>query len=331
MELGDKRVLVTGAGGFIGSHLTEKLVELGADVRAFVRYTSDGRLGNIEEFSNETLKKIELVRGDLKNPDGVERAVADMDVVFHLAASISIPYSYVDPRTFVETNVTGTLNVLKAAQEFGMEKIIITSTSEVYGTALYTPIDEKHPLQPQSPYAASKVGADKLAESFYKAYDLPVTIIRPFNAFGPRQSIRAVIPTIIAQALTKDKIKLGSLSPKRDFTYVRDTADSFIKIAESDASTGEVVNVGSGQAVSIRDVVRVVGDILGEDLESKVETEEKRVRPEKSEVMLLLCDNSKARDLLSWQPKVSLEQGLRETVDYIRQNISKYRVGEYGI
>jgi len=331
MDLQGKKVLVTGASGFIGSHLTEKLVELGADTSVFLRYTSDGRIGNLKYLPADVLKSTRVFRGDLKSADGVYRAAKGADVIFHLGASISIPYSYIDPRDFIDTNVTGTLNVLRATQECDVKKVITTSTSEVYGTAVYTPIDEKHPLQPQSPYAASKVGSDKLAESFYKSFDLPVAIIRPFNTYGPRQSARAVIPTIITQALISDKIKIGSLSPERDFTYVGDSVNGFVQIAESENSTGEVINIGSGESMSIGNLIKIIGSILGRDLESIVEIDEERIRPEKSEVMLLLCDNSKAKRLLGWEPKISLEEGLRRTIEYIRQNIDDYQIGEYQV
>lgn len=324
MKLINKKVLVTGAGGFIGSHLTERLVELGSKVRTFVRYTSNGRLENIEEFPRKVLDKIEIFKGDLKSPDSVERAVEGINVIFHLGAIISIPYSYEDPRDFIETNIVGTLNILGAARKYDVNKVVITSTSEVYGTARYTPIDENHPLQPQSPYAASKVGADKLSESFYKSFDLPVAIIRPFNTYGPRQSMRAVIPTIITQALIKDKIKLGSLTPKRDFTYVEDIVQGYIKIAKSNSSIGKIINIGSGKAYSVKDIVKTIGQILNKNLESKIEIEEERIRPGKSEVMLLLCDNTKAKKLLRWEPKVSLEEGLKKTIEYIEKHPNKY-------
>ena len=266
MDLEGKKLLITGASGFIGSHLTEELVNLGYDVRVFVRYTSDGNLGELSHLSTDLLKKIEIVRGDLKNYDSVLRAVKDVDVIFHLGALISIPYSYLDPRDFVETNITGTLNILNAAKNFNTKKIIITSTSETYGTAIYTPMDENHPLQAQSPYSASKISADKLAESFFKSFDLPVAIIRPFNTYGPRQSMRAVLPAIIYQALTKDKLKLGSLTPQRDLTFVRDTVLAFIKIAESEKSVGEIINIGNGKTISIQELVEKVGIMLDKKL-----------------------------------------------------------------
>jgi len=324
MELVDKKVLVTGASGFIGSHLTEELAKMGCRVRAFIKYKSSGDLGNLEELSPGLLEKIEIIRGDLKNPDSVKRAVKNIDVVFHLGALISIPYSYVDPREFVETNVTGTLNILKACQEENVKKIIITSTSEVYGTGKYTPIDEKHPLQAQSPYSASKMSADKLAESFYNTYNLPVTIIRPFNSYGPRQSRRAVIPTIIYQALTSKELSLGSLEPKRDFTYVKDTVQGFIKVAESDNSIGEIFNISSGKTISIRELVETIGKIIGKELIPN--KDQKKIRPEKSEVMILLGDNRKAKEIIKWEPKYSLEEGLKEVVKYIKQNLNSYKL-----
>lgn len=324
MRLDNKKILITGAGGFIGSHLTEELVNKGYNIRAFVRYTSDGRTGYIEEFPREKQKKIEIFRGDLKNSESVRRAVKGIDVIFHLGASISIPYSYEDPRDFVETNVVGTLNILESSRKEKISKIVITSSSEVYGTAKYEPIDENHPLQSQSPYSATKISADKISESFYKSFDLPVSIIRPFNTYGPRQSTRAVIPAIITQALTKKKIKLGSLTPKRDFTYVEDTVRGYIKIMESDNSVGEIINIGSGETFSIRDIVKKVGRLLNKNLESIVEIEKERIRPEESEVMLLLCDNAKAKRLLGWKPEINLEDGLKKTIEYIEKNLDKY-------
>ncbi len=322
MDLEGKKLLITGASGFIGSHLTEELVNLGYDVRVFVRYTSDGNLGDLHHLSTDLLKKIEIVRGDLKNYDSVLRAVKDVDVIFHLGALISIPYSYLDPRDFVETNITGTLNILNAAKNFNTKKIIITSTSETYGTATYTPMDEDHPLQAQSPYSASKISADKLAESFYKSFDLPVAIIRPFNTYGPRQSMRAVLPTIIYHALAKDKLKLGSLSPQRDLTFVKDTVLGFIKIAESEKSVGEIINIGSGRTISIGELVGKVSKILNKEL--IVEEVKEKIRPEKSEVDILLCNNEKAKNLVGWEPIVSLDEGITEVISYVRENLDRY-------
>ena len=328
MEIKGKKVLVTGAGGFIGSHLVEKLVEIGAHVRAFVMYTSTGTLENLDVIPREVLSKIEIVYGDLRSIESVRKAVKGCEVIFHLGALISIAYSYHDPLDFVQTNVLGTFNILQASKEFEIKKIIITSTSEVYGTALFSPINEEHPLQAQSPYSATKISADKLAESFYKSYNTPVAIIRPFNTYGPRQSIRAVIPTIIYQTITQDKIKIGSLAPKRDFTFVKDTVEGFIKVAESENSIGETINIGSGKTISIGDLANTIQKILGKSL--IIETDEKKVRPDKSEVNLLLCDNSKAKKLIGWEPKVSLEEGLEECISYVKNNLNKYKF-ELGI
>ncbi len=331
MELKGKRVLVTGAGGFIGSHLTERLVKEGAQVRALVNYNSRNYFGKLEEVSKKIRMQIEIVDRDFKYPDSVKEVTKGMDFIFHLGARISIPHSYVAPRDHIQTNILGTLNFLQAACEHGTEKIITTSTSEVYGTAEYKPIDEKHPIKAQSPYAASKASADLIARSFYLSYKLPVTIIRPFNTYGPRQSDRAVIPTIISQAIAGGKINLGSLEPKRDFTYIEDTVDAFIKTAKCDNSVGEIINIGSRTAVSIRDLMKTIGEVLGKDLESRVELKKERVRPESSEVWLLLCDNSKAKELLGWQPKTSLKEGLEKVVEYIRANIDKFHPGEYNL
>jgi len=316
-------ILVTGAGGFIGSHLVERLVELGSKVKAFVRYTSDGNIKNLKELPKDTLNKIEIIRGDLKNYDSVKRATEGVDIIFHLGALISIPHSYVDPRDFIETNIFGTLNVLQAAREYNIKKIILTSSSEVYGTAIYSPIDEKHPLQAQSPYSATKISADKIAESFYRTYNLPIAIIRPFNTYGPRQSMRAVIPTIIYQSLTTDKINLGSLAPKRDFNYIKDVVIGFIKVAESENSIGKTINISSGKAISIGELVEKIKSIINKEF--SIETKEERIRPEKSEVMLLLGNNSEAKKLLDWEPTYSLEKGLAEVVEYISKNLDKYK------
>jgi len=323
MELTGKKVLVTGAGGFIGSHLVEELVRKGANVSCFLKYDSKGGLGNLTKIPKEIFDKLEIIRDDLRDIESVKKAVENCDVIFHLGALISIPYSYENPRGYVETNIIGTLNILEAAKNNkNIKKIVITSTSEVYGTALYSPIDEKHPLQAQSPYAASKIASDKLAESFAKSFNLPITIIRPFNAYGPRQSIRAVIPTIIHQALISDRIKLGSLDPKRDFTFVEDTVKGFIKIAESENSIGEVINIGSGKAVSIGEVVETIKSILNKNFE--IETDPNKIRPEKSEVKLLICDNKKAKEIIGWEPNVSLKEGLNEVINYIRKNLYDY-------
>lgn len=313
-----KKVLVTGAGGFIGSHLTERLIDLGADVKCFVRYNSRNDWGLLEIIPQEKLDSLEIVSGDLKDFDAVKGAAKDVDVIFHLGSLISIPYSYNRPRDTIENNISSTLNILTAARDLGVEKIVHTSSSEVYGTALYVPIDEKHPLQGQSPYSASKIGADKIAESFYCAFDLPVAIIRPFNTYGPRQSARAIIPTIIAQAIEQEKIKLGSLFPTRDYTYVSDTVNGFIKVAESDNSIGEVINIGSNFEVSMGDLAQKISSLLNKKID--IVQDSSRVRPLKSEVKRLWCDNAKARRLLNWEPQVSLEEGLQKTIDWIAKN-----------
>ena len=329
MKWSDKTVLVTGAGGFIGSHLTERLVDLNANVKAFVRYNSRNSWGMLELLPREKLDQVEVVMGDIRDYDAVLKAMKDVDIVFHLASLIAIPYSYVHPREVVETNVLGTLNVLMAAKELGVDRFVHTSTSEVYGTAKYVPIDENHPLQGQSPYSASKIGADKLAESFYLSYDLPVCIIRPFNTYGPRQSARAVIPTIITQALTGDKVYLGNLHPTRDYTYVDDTVRAFIMIAECRKAIGEVINVGSNFEISIGDLARKIISLIGRDVEIVVDP--KRIRPSKSEVERLRCDYTKARKILGWEPKISLEEGLRRTIDWIREHIYLYKPYVYNI
>lgn len=331
MKLEDKKALVTGAGGFIGSYLTERLIKEGAKVRALVNYNSRKDLGKIEEIPKDVRKQIEIIDRDFRDSALAMKAAKGMDIIFHLGARISIPHSYDAPRDHIETNILGTLNFLEAALEYGTKKIITTSTSETYGTALTPLINENHPLQAQSPYAASKAGADILARSFYCSFKLPVAIVRPFNTYGPRQSDRAVIPAIISQAITGGKINLGSLEPKRDFTYVEDTVDAFIKTAECEHSVGEIINIGSGSAISIRDVVKTVGEILGEDLESRVEIKKERMRPEDSEVWLLLCDNSKAKKLLGWKPETEFKDGLKNVVEYIKENKDKYHPSEYMI
>jgi len=324
-----KRVLVTGAGGFIGSHLTETLVRMGARVRAFVRYNSRGAAGFLDQSPAEVLEELEIIGGDLRDPDAVRQAVAGVEVVFHLGALIAIPYSYLHPREVVETNVMGTLNVLMACRDHSVARLVHTSTSEVYGTALRVPIDEEHPLQGQSPYSASKIGADKLAESFYRSFDLPVVTIRPFNTYGPRQSARAVIPTIITQALTLDTLNLGSLETKRDFTYVSDTVNGFLRGAEAPGVEGETFNLGTRREVSIGELLEIIVRQIGRPV--RVDTDPERLRPEKSEVMRLLSDNSRAREVLGWQPEVSLEEGLSRTITWISEHLSEYRVGVYEV
>jgi len=324
-----KKVLVTGAGGFIGSHLVERLVDLEAKVRAFIRYNSRNDRGLIEILPLEVKEKIEVVMGDLRDTEALREAIKGIDIVFHLGALIAIPYSYIHPREVVETNIMGTLNILNTARDYKVEKIIHTSTSEVYGTAQYVPIDERHPLQGQSPYSASKIGADKIAESFYRAYDLPIATIRPFNTYGPRQSARAVIPTIITQALTQDKIFLGSLHPTRDLTYIEDTIDGFIKIAESNNSIGEVINIGSGFEISVGDLAKKIISLIGKNV--KIISVSERIRPLKSEVKRLIADNKKARELLNWKPKVSLDEGLIRTIKWFKKNIRRYKASIYNI
>lgn len=313
-----KKVLVTGAGGFIGSHLIERLIDLGADVKGFVRYNSRNDWGLLEIIPPQKLDSLQIVSGDLQDFDAVFSAVRDVDVIFHLGSLISIPYSYIRPRDTIENNILSTLNILTAARDLGVEKVVHTSSSEVYGTALYVPIDEKHPLQGQSPYSASKIGADKIAESFYCSFDLPVATIRPFNTYGPRQSARAIIPTIITQAIEQEKIKLGSLFPTRDYTFVKDTVNGFISTAESKSSIGEVINIGSNFEISMGDLAQRISSLLNKDIE--ITQDSSRVRPLKSEVKRLWCDNAKAKRLLGWEPQVSLDEGLKETIEWISEN-----------
>ena len=323
------RILVTGAGGFIGSHLVTKLTELGAKTYAFVRYNSRNDRGLLELLSKDIQDQIDVVLGDLRDPESVNSVAKNVQIIFHLGASIAIPYSYVNPRDAIETNVIGTLNILNSAREYEIERVIQTSSSEVYGTALYSPIDEKHPLQAQSPYAASKISADKLAESFFLSYNLPISILRPFNTYGPRQSARAVIPTIIIQALKSNSIHLGSLYPTRDFNYVDDTVDGFIKIAESSLTIGEVVNVGTGKEISIGELVDKIISLTGKKVE--VISENKRIRPPASEVGRLIADYSKAKRLMEWEPKVSLDEGLRRTIDWLSDFLDRYKANVYNI
>ena len=322
-----RKVLVTGAGGFIGSHLTERLAALGADVRAFVRYTSTGNWGWLDQ---STVKSdIEVVLGDVRDFFSVREAMRGREVVFHLAALIGIPYSYQAPQSYLQTNVEGTLNVLQAARELDTGRVICTSTSEVYGTAQYVPIDEKHPLQGQSPYSASKIAADMLAESYFRSFGTPVTIARPFNTYGPRQSARAVIPTIITQALTGQEIRLGSVSPTRDFNFVEDTVEGFIQGAATDRAIGEVINFGSGIEVSIQELLAQIEDLVGKRL--TLVGDSTRVRPENSEVERLCADASKAHELLGWSPRVQLRDGLRQTISWVEQNLQGYRASTYAV
>jgi NAD dependent epimerase/dehydratase len=324
-ELSGRRVLVTGAGGFIGSHLCERLTQLGADVRALHEYNSLGSWGWLDDSSSRG--DVDVLLGDIRDADCVDAAMADIEVVFHLAALIAIPHSYSAPRSYVDTNVLGTLNVLRAAQRRDVEMVVHTSTSEVYGTATRVPIDETHPLQGQSPYAATKIAADKMAEAFHLSYGLPVATIRPFNTYGPRQSARAIIPTIVTQVLTGSSVALGNLSPTRDFTYVTDTVDAFVRIAGCRAAIGKVLNIGFGEEISIEDLAGRIASVLGRP--SAIETDAHRIRPEGSEVERLCADATAARRLLGWEPIVSLDEGLAATSRWIADNLSRYRVGEY--
>ncbi len=323
-----KTVLVTGAGGFIGSHLVERLVADGHRVRVLVRYNGRDDRGHLESLPAEIQAAIEVERGDLKDPVAVRRAVAGREWVFHLGASIAIPYSYQNPYDVVQTNVLGTAHVLDACRDAaGVERIVLTSTSEVYGTAQRVPIDEEHPLQGQSPYAATKIAADALGESYFRAFGLPVTILRPFNTFGPRQSARAIIPTIISQALTRPVVRLGRLDPRRDLTFVKDTVSGFVAIAGCDAALGRAVNIGRGDDVSIGDLVALIGRRLGRELQ--VETEDRRIRPSASEVERLLAGTALAQSLWGWKPAYALEQGLDETIAWVEKNLHRFRVDAY--
>lgn len=336
MDLKNKKILVTGADGFIGSHLTEELVRQGHDVRAFVLYNSFNSWGWLDESDAEVQKSLDVFSGDIRDPHGVKQAMKGCDVVLHLAALIAIPYSYHSPDTYVDTNIKGTLNIVQAARELGVAKVVHTSTSEVYGTARFVPITEEHPLQGQSPYSASKIGADQIAMSFYTSFNTPVSIIRPFNTYGPRQSARAVIPTVITQiANGQKKIRLGSLHPTRDFNYVKDSVRGFIAVAVSDRSVGEVINIGSNFEISIGDTVRLISEIMGASIE--IETDEVRIRPDKSEVERLWADNAKAKKLVGWEPQYAgnegLRHGLQETVAWFRKpgNLKAYKAHLYNI
>lgn len=323
-----KRILVTGAGGFIGSHLAERLTELGARTRALVRYTSNGNWGWLD--SSPRKDDMEVVLGDIRDRDSVRQAMRDVDHVFHLAALIAIPYSYHAPDSYVQTNVVGTLNILQTARDAGVERVVHTSTSEVYGTARYVPIDEKHPLQGQSPYSASKIGADKMAEAFHLSFGLPVVTVRPFNTYGPRQSARAVIPTIITQCLAGQRaIRLGNLEPTRDLSHVADTVEGFLAAAASQQAIGAVLNLGSGKEISIGDLARRIAALTGSD--AAIECDEQRMRPISSEVERLLADNRQMFELTGWEPRISLDEGLRTTIDWFRKNMGRFRVGTYTV
>jgi NAD dependent epimerase/dehydratase len=327
LKIDGAKVLVTGAGGFIGSHLVEALVARGCRVTAMLHYDARSDQSNLELASDEARRAIEVVSGDVQDPYFTSAVVRGQDVVFHLAALIAIPFSYVAPASFVATNVSGTLNVLEACRAHGVARLVHTSTSETYGTAQYTPIDERHPLQGQSPYSASKIGADKLAESYHLSFGVPVSTIRPFNTYGPRQSARAVIPTIISQALASPVIRLGSLTPVRDLNFVLDTVAGFIAVAESDAAIGHVVNVGTGSAISIGDLVTLVLRLMG--VQREIATDEQRIRPEKSEVLTLLCDRRRAEALTGWKPRHTLEQGLAATIEFVRRHADRFRPHVY--
>ena len=323
MKIERKKTLVTGAGGFIGSHLVEALVRMGAKVSVFVRYNSRGDLGLLERLPGEIKQEIEVFAGDLKDPEALRQPARGCELVFHLGSLIAIPYSYINPMDFVQTNIVGTANLLNTCLGDNVEKIVHTSTSEVYGTAVYCPMDEKHPLQAQSPYSATKIAADKLTESYHRAFRLPVAIARPFNTYGPRQSARAIIPTIILQALNGDKVMLGSVHPTRDFTYVEDTVSGLIELAKSPDSIGEVINIGCGREISIGELAQVILSIIGKKAE--IFKEDRRVRPETSEVERLMCDNSKASKLLGWEPRTSLKEGLSRTIDWFKSHVGEYR------
>ncbi len=332
MDLTGKKILVTGADGFIGSHLTEKLVDDGYNVKAFVYYNSFNSWGWLDSLPADKLKKIDIFTGDIRDPNGVRIAIKGCDIVFHLAALIAIPFSYQSPDSYVDTNIKGTLNILQAAKDFEIKKVLVTSTSEVYGTAQYVPIDEKHPYQGQSPYSATKIGADRIAESFYKSFNLPVTIVRPFNTYGPRQSARAVIPTIITQLLSgKNEIKLGSLHPTRDLLYVKDTVNGFINIAESEQTAGEEINIATQSEISVGDLAQKIIDIINPS--AVIKSDDMRKRPDKSEVERLFGCNEKIKQMTQWNQKYELDAGLHETIAWFRdsENLKKYKSDIYNI
>lgn len=325
-----KKVLVTGADGFIGSHLTEELVRQGYNVRAFALYNSFNTWGWLDTLPKEIMDNVEIFTGDVRDPNGVRTASKGIDEIFHLAALIAIPFSYHSPDSYVDTNIKGTLNILQAARDFEIGRVLVTSTSEVYGTAQYVPIDEKHPYQGQSPYSATKIGADRLAESFYRSFNLPVSIVRPFNTYGPRQSARAVIPTIISQLLAgAEEIKLGSLTPTRDFNYVKDTVAGFLAIAKSEKTIGEEINIATQREISIGDLANEI--ILQINPNAKIVCDEQRLRPEKSEVNRLLGSNAKIKELTDWKQQYTFEEGITETIAWIREHMGVYKTGIYNI
>jgi NAD dependent epimerase/dehydratase len=330
MLLNNKNVLITGAGGFIGSHLVEECLAHGCKVRAFVHYNSFNTWGWLDSLSEETRNRINVVAGDIRDSNFVESSVKDMDILFHLAALISIPFSYHAPDSYVESNIKGTLNILQAARKAKSQRVLVTSTSEVYGTAQYIPIDENHPCRGQSPYSASKIGADRMAESFYRSFEVPVTIVRPFNTYGPRQSARAIIPTIITQLLAgRTEIQLGSLTPERDFNYVKDICRGFCEVAQSERTIGEEVNIAAEKAVSMKVLAETLITFIAPH--STVVREKKRVRPEKSEVMKLLGCNQKIRELTGWKPSYTLKQGLLETIAWFKENLHRYKPDQYNV
>lgn len=332
MQLRGKKILVTGADGFIGSHLTEALLDRGCDLRAFVYYNSFNSWGWLDTLPPEKARALDVFAGDIRDPNGVAKAMEGCDVVFHLAALIAIPFSYHSPDSYVDTNIKGTLNVLQAARRFGTERVVVTSTSEVYGTAQYAPIDERHPFQGQSPYSATKIGADRLAESFFRSFETPVIIARPFNTYGPRQSARAVIPTMITQLLSGEtSLRLGSLNPTRDFNFVADTVDGFIALGECDAAIGEEVNIATGVEHTIGDVANFL--ISNLNPAAKIVTDEQRMRPDASEVFRLMGDNKKISSLTSWRPAHDLHAGLKKTIDWFRmpENLSRYKAWLYNL
>lgn len=325
-----KKILVTGADGFIGSHLTEELVKQGHKVKAFAYYNSFNTWGWLDTLPKEILKEIEVFTGDIRDPNGVRESMKGIDEVHHLAALIAIPFSYHSPDSYVDTNIKGTLNVLQAARDLDTKRILVTSTSEVYGTAQYVPIDENHPFQGQSPYSATKIGADRIAESFHKSFEMPITIVRPFNTYGPRQSARAVIPTIITQLLAgKEEIQLGALSPTRDFNYVKDTVNGFIEIAKAHNTIGEEINIATQQEISIGQLAQEMIKQINPN--AKIICEEERLRPEKSEVNRLLGSNKKIKELTGWSPEYNLEQGLAETIEWIKNNLDKFKTDIYNV
>tara|TARA_B110000858_G_C17791507_1_gene470155 strand:- start:1542 stop:2534 length:993 start_codon:yes stop_codon:yes gene_type:complete len=329
LDLSNKKILVTGAAGFIGSHLCSQMLDMGFDVTAVTHYNSTSSNGNLDFLDPKKKDKLKIIKGNVEDPYFIDNSLKGIDIVFHLAALIGIPYSYVAPMSYVKTNIEGTLNILESCKKNNI-KMIHTSTSENYGTAMYTPIDEKHPLQGQSPYSASKISADKIVESYYNSFDMDVVTIRPFNVFGPRQSARAIIPTIISQLIKSNTIEIGSVKPIRDFTYVEDTVMGFIKAAQHENISGKIINIGNGQGISIKELIDLCSKKL--NIENiNILNKDNRNRPQKSEVFNLICNNQYAKETISWEPKISLSIGLDTTIDFIRNNINFYNVGKYEI